>query len=171
VQADSLLDLAKIQSRGDEMKNLTVLFLILVLSVATLALDGKKTAYVGGTIAGLKEGTEGKSSAMDETKFVFEHKKGKLEIPYSTIEELEYGQKAGRRVAASIITGSPWLLFSKKRKHYLTINYKDDAGKTQAAVFELGKDVIRTMLSSLEARTGKEIQYQDEEAKKNSKGN
>jgi hypothetical protein len=151
-------------------KLITLILTLMILSVPTFALDSKKTAYIGGTVANLKEGTEGTSSAADENKFVFEYKKGKLEIPYSAIEELEYGQKAGRRVAVAILV-SPLALFSKKRKHYLTISYKSEDGKGQAAVFELGKDVIRTMLSSLEARTGKQIQYQDDEAKKSAKGN
>ena len=38
-------------------------------------------------------------------------------------------------------------------------------------MFELGKDIVRTTLASLEARTGKKIDYQDEEARKSSKGN
>ena len=63
-----------------------------------------------------------------------------------------------------------FLLFSKKRKHYLTINFKDAAGKDQAVVFELGKEIVRTTLAILEARTGKQIQYQDEEARKSGKG-
>jgi hypothetical protein len=153
------------------MKKLTsIIIIMLLLTTPAFAIGGKKTAYIGGTVSTIKEGTEGISSAANETNFVFEHKKGKLEIPYSTIDELEYGQKAGRRVAVAILV-SPLALFSKKRKHYLTINYKDAEGKGQAAVFELGKDVIRTMLSSMEARTGKQIQYQDEEAKKSAKGN
>ncbi|MEW6129661.1 MAG: hypothetical protein AB1757_21655 [Acidobacteriota bacterium] len=151
-------------------KVISIYVIFAVLCSPALVLDSKKTGYVGGTIAGLKEGTEGKSSALDENNFVFEHKNGKLLIPYKDVEELEYGQKAGRRVAVAILV-SPLAIFSKKRKHYLTISYKNEAGKGQAAVFELGKDVIRTMLSSLEARTGKQIQYQDEEAKKSAKGN
>jgi hypothetical protein len=65
---------------------------------------------------------------------------------------------------------SPIALFSKKRKHYLTITYMNDEGKQQAGVFELGKDIVRTMLASVEARTGKQIQYQDDEARKHAKG-
>jgi hypothetical protein len=64
-----------------------------------------------------------------------------------------------------------FLLFSKKRKHFVTIGYKDNDGKEQVAVFELGKDIVRTTLAVLETRSGKKIEYQDEEAKKSSKGN
>jgi hypothetical protein len=62
------------------------------------------------------------------------------------------------------------MLFPKKRKHYVTIGYKDDQGKEQVAVFELGKDIVRITLPILEARSGKKIEYQDEEAKKSGKG-
>lgn len=46
----------------------------------------------------------------------------------------------------------------------MTITYKDASGKEQAGVFELGKDIVRTMLKILEVRTGKEIEFQDKEA-------
>jgi len=87
---------------------------------------------------------------------------------------LEYGQKAGRRIGAAIgytvLLGPLGLLtlFSKKRNHYLTIGYKDENGKEQAAVIELGKDIVRATLPIVKARSGKEIVYQDEEARKSS---
>jgi hypothetical protein len=55
-------------------------------------------------------------------------------------------------------------LFSKKRKHYLTIGYKDADEKDQVAVIELGKDIVRVTLPIVEIRSGKKIEYQDEEA-------
>ena len=79
-----------------------------------------------------------------------------------------------RRLAGAIgvaIVVSPIALFSKKRKHFLTVNYTDDKDKQQALVFELGKDIVRTTLASLEARSGKKVEYQDEEARKSGKGN
>jgi len=41
----------------------------------------------------------------------------------------------------------------------------------QVAVFELGKDIVRTTLPIIETRSGKKIEYQDEEARKCGKGN
>jgi hypothetical protein len=79
--------------------------------------------------------------------------------------ELEYGQKAGRRVGVAIMV-SPLALFSKKRNHYLTITYTDSEGKEQAAVFELGKDIVRTSVKIVETRSGKDVQYQDDDARK-----
>lgn len=148
-----------------------VLCLLLLLSISAEAgLNSKKTMYVGGTITSIADRTEGRSSTSDETVFIFDYKSGSLKIPYDRVNDLEYGQKAGRRLALAL-TISPWLLLSKKRKHFLTIGYQDANDKQQAAVFELGKGIVRITLASLEARTGKKIDFQDEEARKSSKGN
>ncbi len=144
--------------------------LALLFDITTLAgLGSNKTMYVGGTVTSIKEGSEGISSTRDEKLFEFDYKDGKLTIPYDRMNDLEYGQKAGRRLGLAIAV-NPLLFFSKKRKHFLTIGYQDENDKQQAAVFELGKDVIRTTIASLEARTGKKVDYQDEEARKSGLG-
>ena len=148
-----------------------------------LALDSKGAAYFGGTVssfAGAKDPVEGTldTRAEDVLRFKADDKPfagQSFEIPYADIIDLEYGQKAGRRVGAAvgtaILLGPLGLLtlFSKKRKHYLTVGYKDAKGKDQVAVIELGKDIVRTTLAIVETRSGKHIEYQDEEAKKSSK--
>lgn len=154
------------------MKRAFTLLLAFVFAldfVAVAGLGSDKTAYIGGTENQIKDGTEGRSSAKDEKCFVFEYKDGKLEIPYEQVDDLEYGQKAGRRVGLAIAI-SPWLLLSKKRKHFLTVGWKDEQDKQHAAVLELGKSVVRTTLATLEARTGKKIEYQDDEARKSGLG-
>jgi hypothetical protein len=147
--------------------------LFLVSAAEAGGLDRKKALYIGGTVPGMKEQTEGTSSTSDEKVFVFTYKDGdkeaKLIVPYARINDLEYGQKAGRRIGLAV-TVSPWLLLSKKRQHFLTIGYQDENDKQQVAVFELGKEIVRVTLASIEARTGKKIDYQDDEAKKGSKG-
>jgi hypothetical protein len=159
---------------------------LLTPSVAFAGLDSKKAAYQGGTtkdkdFPGAKKAVEGYLDTSDENELRFEYsldKRNKVySIPYKQFLDIEYGQKAGRRVGASIATAvliSPvglFMLFSKKRKHFITIGYVDEAGKEQVAVFELGKDLVRTTLPILEARSGKKIIYQDEEAKKSGMGN
>lgn len=154
------------------MKRQVVLLLVCALAFDVAAFGGlgsDKTQYVGGTENQIKEGTDGKSTAKDEKMFSFEYKEGKLDIPYDQVNDLEYGQKAGRRVGLAIAV-SPWLLLSKKRKHFLTVGWKDEQDKQHAAVFELGKSVVRTMLATLEARTGKKVDYQDDEARKSGLG-
>ncbi len=143
---------------------------LLFTSVAFAGLGSNKAQYVGGTVNSIKEGTEGYTSAKAETVYTFTYKGGHLTIPYDQVDSLEYGQKSGRRLGVAIAV-TPLALFSKKRKHFLTISWKDENDKQQAAVFELGKDIVRTELATLEARTGRKIEYQDDEARHAGKGN
>ena len=143
---------------------------IIALPSSAFAVDGKKASYIGGT-AGLKEGEEGTFSTQSETALQYEagKKGGALSVPYRDIVSLEYGQKSGRRVAVAVLV-SPLALFSKKRNHFLTVGYKDASGTEQAAVFELGKDIVRTTLKVLEVRSGKAVEYEDDEARKSGLG-
>ncbi len=135
----------------------------LLAPATAMALGKEKALYVGGTVGHLAPRTEGVLSTSDAERMVFIGSTGTWETPWSTIEELEYGQKAGRRVRDYVLIGLGAFLF-KKRQHFLTIAYRDKDGKDQAAIFELGKDVIRTTLTVAEARSGRKVTYQDEEA-------
>src|SRR5262245_60016831 len=161
---------------GALMKKLVSAVLVAVVmfhSVAFAGLDSKKALYVGGTIP-VTEGVEGKLDASDTTHLVFTPEKGgNYSLRYDTDTGLAYGQHAGRRVGATIALGVTTMgigalpvLFSKKRRHYLTISFKNEEGKEQAVVFELGKDITRTMIATLQARTGQKVEYEDEEARK-----
>ena len=149
---------------------ITVLLVSLVVPELFAGLGSKKAQYVGGTMTEIKDGTEGTTSTRDNKVYTFSYEGKSLSIPYDQVDSLEYGQKAGRRVGVAIAI-TPFALFSKKRKHFLTISWKDDNDMQQAAVFELGKDIVRTELATLEARTGRKIEYQDDEARHAGKGN
>ena len=147
-----------------------VLICVLVCQLAAFAgLGSDKTAYIGGTENQVKDGTEGESSAKDEKVFAFSYKGGKLEVPYEQVNDLEYGQKAGRRLGLAL-TISPWLLLSHKRRHFLTVGWKDAQDKQHAAVLELGKSIVRTTIATLEARTGRKVEFEDDEARKSGMG-
>lgn len=157
------------------MKNVTATILVvLILAQALYAGLGSKDAqYMGGTIAGMKDGAEGKLDTASADAAAFVSKKGRFTIPYKGVTSLEYGQKAGRRIGATIgwgvttmgIAALPMLL-SKKRKHYLTVEWTDESGVNQGAVIQLGKDITRGTLTVFQVRSGKEIEYQDEDARK-----
>jgi hypothetical protein len=140
--------------------------LIAVAAAPAAALDKDKAMYVGGT-ANVAPKSEGILATNDEAKLMFIAEKGggMVEIPWKRIDEAEYGQKVGRRVKTAILL-TPLALFSKARKHYLTISYKDSKNEMQSAVFELGKELVRTTLTVVETRSGRKITYQDEEAAK-----
>lgn len=131
--------------------------------------EGGRAEYVGGTAAGLKVSTEGRIVTTDDRLFVFRTTRGNITIPYERINLLEYGQQASRRYALGVIV-SPVLLLSKKRRHYLTIGYRDEQERQQAMVFRVDKNDIRAVLAALEARTGRRVEFQDEEARKAGRG-
>lgn len=133
----------------------------------TAAVRGGEAKYIGGTISSLSENTEVKLE-LGESAMVFASKaKGgpKLSVPYNKVDSVEYGQKAGRRLGLGLAI-SPLFLLSHKRKHFVTINFEDDAGKKQGAVFELAKGIVHQTLSTLEAKTGKKVDYESDEARK-----
>lgn len=121
------------------------------------------TAYVGGTEK-IDEGAEGSACAENEKEFVFEYKDGQLIIPFDQVTDLEYGQQAGHRVGLSI--AMPLAVLAKKRRHFLTISWKDEKAQEHSAVFELGKSIVKSTIETLEVKTKKKVDFQDDDARK-----
>jgi len=145
-----------------------VRFFAITLALAgtlPLAAEPARVEYIGGTVAKMAGGTQGSIDLTDERYFAFYAGKQQLRIPYERINVVEYGQQVDRRLALAIVI-SPVFLLSKSRKHFLTIDYAGEDGRQQAMVFRVDKNGIRSTLVALEARTGRQIQYQDEEARK-----
>ena len=130
---------------------------------------GGRAQYIGGTYSQLPVNNPGEIEATDATYFVFNSKHTQVKIPYERINLLEYGQKVDRRVLSAVVI-SPLFLLLKKREHFLTVGFQDDAGNQQALVFRVDKNDIRTTLVSLEARTGERVEYQDDDARIAGKG-
>ena len=130
---------------------------------------GSRAEYVGGTSAGVDPKTEGALITNGQLCLSFRVKQGEVRIPFERINLIEYGQKADRRYLEAILI-SPIFLLAKKRTHFLTVGYTDDSGQQQAMVFRVRRSDIRSVLVSLEARTGRKVQYQDDEARKAGKG-
>ncbi|MDA0204419.1 MAG: hypothetical protein O3A53_10870 [Acidobacteria bacterium] len=136
-----------------------------VSSPLRAGVPARKATYRGGTITQLEISQRGELSLASADHLVFDAGSADLEVAYTSIRGIEYGQKAGRRLGLAVVV-SPVFLLSKKRKHFLTVHFVDTHGDSQAAVFELGKKIVRTTLAALEARTGLRIEYEDEEARK-----
>jgi hypothetical protein len=144
--------------------------ILLALSSLLQAGDtGSRVLYVGGTVPELTNKSSARIGFAAEESLNFSSRNNSFAIPYKDIDTLEYGTRVGRRyIEAALI--SPVFLLGKKKTHYLTIGYVDDKGQHQAMVLEVGKNDIRPMLVSLEARTGRRVEFQDEEARKEGKG-
>ena len=161
------------------MRRVFAIFLILLLSLghAFAGISSDKARYVGGTEPSLPQKAMGFLGENDATSLVFTYGKGKtpdktafpagtFTLPFSHVVSVRYGQHASLRIGETIAlaslagVGGLLLLLSKAKTHYVTLTYSDSAGTDQSAVFEVGKDVIRPLLSSLEVRTGKKIEYE-----------
>ena len=148
-------------------------------SIAVTA-TSNEASYYGGTAAEFKDAKKeikGHLLTTDETSLQFTYANNQMmTIPYANFIDMEYGQKSGRRVGAAVVTtillGPLGLLtlMSKKQKHFLTKGFTDDAGKEQVAIFKLNKDMVRTVLPILEARSGKKVEYQSKGAEKKATG-
>ena len=131
--------------------------------------SGGRAEYVGGTITEIPVGCEGTVEAVDAQFFVFYSKKASWRVPYQKINLVEYGEKVDRRYIAAVII-SPLFLLAKKRQHFLTVGYSDEEDHQQAMIFKINKDDIRATLVVLEARTGRKVEFQDDDARKSGKG-
>ena len=144
--------------------------MLLTLSSLLLAGDtGSRVLYVGGTVPGVPNKSSARIDVHQDDALKLTVKRDSFSVPYKDVTTLEYGMRLNRRyVEAALI--SPMFLLGKKKTHYLTIGYIDASGNQQAMILEVGKDDIRVLLVSLEARTGKVVEFQDEDARRAGKG-
>ncbi len=152
------------------MRTLVLAFgLFALVFVAPAGRSGSRAEYIGGTRADIPADSSGDIDVADSTYFIFLSKRTQVKVPYERINLLEYGQKVDRRYLAAVVI-SPLFMLAKKRQHFLTLGFQDDDGRQQAMVFRVNKNDIRLTLVALEARTGREVQYQDDEARMAGKG-
>jgi hypothetical protein len=144
---------------------------LLGLSAVLLALSapaaelGYHAQFVGGTVPGVAAKSKARLDLSGTEALVLRGGEAELRIDYHKINTLEYGQNVSRRYAEAILI-SPVLLLSKSRKHFVTVGYQDETGQQQAVVLRVDKGDIRSVLASLQARTGRRVEYQDSEARK-----
>jgi len=130
---------------------------------------GLKANLVGGTVAAMSGKPDVRIDLTGDRVLLLRSKSTALEIPFEKIQLVEYGQRASRRYAEALVI-SPILLLSKSRKHFVTVGYTDENGGQQALVFRVDKDDIRSVLVGLEAKPGRKIEYQDDEARRTGRG-
>jgi len=111
-----------------------VLVVVVWPVLAVAAEPGSRAEYIGGTLSDIPKTLDGRLLATDEQLFSFQARDHAIRIPYDRINLLEYGQKADRRYLMAVLV-SPIFILSKKRSHFLTIGYADDAGRQQANRF------------------------------------
>ena len=155
-----------------------------LLASQVFAIGRRKASYVGGTIASLnqnKRASEGELVLSDEKVFLLRVKDTSIEVPYDRISAIEYQKSSHLRTGA--MTGTlgvgylslalatsvaafaifPVTLMAipfvkkKKKRHFLTVAYKDADDKPQALVLELGKDIEKEARAAISVRSGVEV--------------
>ena len=140
----------------------------LVLPAAMAVEPGVKAQVVGGTMASVRAKTSVRLDLTTGDALVLQTGKTELRVEFQKVTTVEYGQSVSRRYAAAVLI-SPVLLLSKARKHFVTLGFLDSEGKQHAVVFRIEKGDIRSLLAGLEARTGRRVEYQDDNARKSGK--
>jgi len=130
---------------------------------------GVRVQFAGGTVSGISPKETVRLDLTAAEAMTIQSGRTSIQIPYQKVNTLEYGQNVSRRYAEAVLL-SPLFLLAKSRRHFVTLGYLDAGGKQQALVFRVEKGDIRSLLAALEARTGRRVEYQDQEARKAGKG-
>jgi hypothetical protein len=158
----------------------TIAFLLVFffcLQTAVAGVSSQQAKFYGGTTSAPPVNAVGFLDTKNEEKLSFVYKAGKnseigkypggsFGLPYARATKLTYSQakhlRVGQTIALAAVAGAGGLLLllSKSHSHYLTINYKDEKDHDQIIDFEIGKDAIKPLLSALELRTGKKVEYE-----------
>ena len=135
------------------MRAMLVVLLTLSLTVPTLAaaIEGSDVMYIGGSVAGVKEGTIGRLNITANHALVFEAGDSRVEIPYASLQRFQYTQKLARRlgVAATVAVA---LVKHRQRRHVVELYFQDGTGVNQVAMFELSKERAAPVVAVLTAR-------------------
>jgi len=154
--------------------------LMMGLATVIFAVSKDKAMYVGGTLRDFPRGgmgarvhvdilgganvskIEGRIDTQSESELVFDTGgNGSLAIPFKAVAALAYGLEPHEipEGGTFLITWDPLDQYTSKAHYFLSIRYVDQAGVEQGVVFELGRDVVRPILQTLEARTGRAIEF------------
>lgn len=167
------------------MKQIITAALICVLSAGNvLAIGRNNAAYVGGTIASLnqhKKALEGELDMSGDKACVLKLNGQSIEVLYDRIIAIEYQKSSHPRVGLaagtvgvgyiSLALATSMAVFAifpaalmvlpfakkKKKRHFLTVAYKDADDQPQVMVLELGKDIEKIARAVIPTRSGKEI--------------
>jgi hypothetical protein len=128
--------------------------------------DFDKANYTKPAAAGSKKGETVAGilrldGAKKEVQFVEKKGTPALSVKYEAIKSMMYEKTAKPRYALGLLVAWP-LLFTKSKKHYLTIQYTDPSGVGQFAIIRLDKSNFREALARAESETGKKVDRPDE---------
>jgi len=126
-----------------------------------------KVEYLPPKVEGQKHGADpikGHVIFDTEKKAVeFQNEKGEqiVSIPYDKIKSILYEKTSRPRYAEAILL-SPFFLFSKTKKHFLTFQYTDENGNGKFMMLHMDKSNAMDIANAAEAETGLKVSREEE---------
>ena len=133
------------------MKKWMTFCLLLALALPMAAVEDDQVMYAGGTAPALRVGVVGRLDTTSGKSLTFETSGTKLLIPYADIQSFEYSTEVTRHLGVLPAIGVG-LVKMRRRRHYFRISYRGADNVSQVAVFEVPKQMPRTLRAVLEAR-------------------
>jgi hypothetical protein len=136
------------------MKRTVSVLLFVVLAGAAFGAAEPQAIYLGGT-SKVAAGSSGSFDTTNADQLTFESAGGKVVIPYRLIDSFESSTKLAHHLGALPFVAVT-LVAPLHRRHYLRISYRDEQSVMQVAIFEIAKEVPRTIVAILEVRAPKQ---------------
>ena len=133
------------------MKKLITFCLLLALCLPLAAVEDDQVMYAGGTAPALRAGVVGRLDTTSEKSLTFEYSGAKLLIPYADIQSFEYSTEVTRHLGVMPAIAVGWVKM-RRHRHYFRISYQGADAVSQVAVFEVSKQMPRTLEAVLKAR-------------------
>jgi len=127
------------------------IFCFLFLALPAAAVENGQVLYVGGTATTLREGTIGRLDTTAQPMLAFVAGADRLAIPYASIQSYEYSQDVARHLGVLPALGAG-LIRKRRHKHFLRITYRDASDVVEVVVFEVPKQMPRSLLAILQTR-------------------
>jgi len=150
------------------VSSLLVLSICLVLTGQLYASDQfGKVEYMPPKVEGEKHGADPIKGHVifdsDKKAVEFQNDKGEqmVSIPYDKIKSILYEKTSRPRYAEAILI-SPFFLFSKTKKHFITFQYTDDKGDGKFMMLHLDKSNAMDIANAAEADTGQKVTREEE---------
>jgi hypothetical protein len=82
-------------------------------------------------------------------------------INYDAIHGMQYERTGQPRYVAAVLI-SPAFLLTRSKKHYLTIEYRDQSGEAHSVIVRLNKKNARQAVAAATAQTSKPVEQIEE---------
>jgi len=133
------------------MKKIIGIWLLLVVTLPSAAVEEGQAEYVGGTVQSIKEGTVGRLDLTAETSLTFVSSGGQLTIPFGRIESYQYTHEVARHLGVLPAIGVG-LVRKRQQRHFIRISYRDESHIAQIVILEIPKNMPATLLAVLHTR-------------------